>query len=275
MTRVLVLLAALFLGGCDWDRMARSIIPEDAEPVINDVYLAVLTGEASPISGRLHPELTTEALTAFLDQTHTTLPPGIPLEYSYVSAQRRSFTTMSTGTSRTLDTVRLISWEDQHFLLRVILFAEADEDWQINHINVVPFDPATVASVPFSAMSVSQKAFTMLGFLVPAFVLATLIASFKTPRIKRRIIWSLLILLGFPVFTMNMTSGDIWLSSPAVRENYISLFSVKVFAAAYTRAGYLAPWLLSVAVPFGALLFWYRVARGGPTRKDDTATRLR
>jgi|SRR5437762_1712861 len=86
-----------------------------------------------------------------------------------------------------------------------------------------------------------------LAIMFPLLTLYALVVCFKTTMSWRRWAWMLFILLSIGSFTINWTTG----------ETQLSALAVGVFGASATGALY-GPWLLSVSLPLGALVFLLR-----------------
>ena len=93
-----------------------------------------------------------------------------------------------------------------------------------------------------------------LAIAFPLLTLYALVACFRTTMSWQRWAWMLFILLSIGSFTINWTTG----------ETQLSALAVGVFGASATAALY-GPWMLSVSLPLGALVFLLR-------RKVLTAT---
>lgn len=96
--------------------------------------------------------------------------------------------------------------------------------------------------------SALHYAVLLLAVGVPVFILVTLIACIKTPMAKRKWLWVIFILGGIGTLSLNWTTG-------AYETN---LLHYLLFGAAAFAASEHAPWIISVGVPVGAILFWMK-----------------
>ena len=83
---------------------------------------------------------------------------------------------------------------------------------------------------------------------VPFFILFTLVVAIRTRFNKRKWAWILFILVGFVQFSINWTTGQIG----------VKPLSFQLFGAGALSASVFAPWILSVSLPIGAVLFWIK-----------------
>ena len=86
------------------------------------------------------------------------------------------------------------------------------------------------------------------SILIPIFVLVTAFICIRTPMPKRKWVWVIFILCGFGSVALNWSTGQV----------EFQLLSIYLFAASALSAGPFAPWIVSVSLPLGALMFWSR-----------------
>jgi hypothetical protein len=133
------------------------------------------------------------------------------------------------------------------------------DSWAAGDVSVGhPSGPLTILSWQFQPISDSLERlnrFTFAGkslvhylvfaacIAVPAFILVALIVCIRSP-IRRKWIWIIFILLGLVAFRFDWASGHF----------DVQPISFLLFGASAFRVGY-APWILSFAIPVGAIIF--------------------
>lgn len=92
----------------------------------------------------------------------------------------------------------------------------------------------------------------MLGLMVgiPLFVLATFVVAVRT-RMPRRALWCVAVLLGVSQLQFDWATGALRLGR---------FFSVNILSAAFHKEPY-GPWVFTLGVPLGALVFWIQRRR--------------
>jgi hypothetical protein len=80
---------------------------------------------------------------------------------------------------------------------------------------------------------------------VPLFIVYALVLCLKTPIARRKWLWMLFIALGFSRLSFNWTDGAY----------KIQPISFSLLGAGFLKAGPYAPWIFTVAVPVGAIVF--------------------
>jgi hypothetical protein len=124
------------------------------------------------------------------------------------------------------------------------------------HILVIGFSahplPGRLEEV--HAFTLANKSFVhyvwlALAVLMPLVTIATVILVVRAKEMPRRWLWAVVALIASPAFTLNWTTGQSTLAN--------NLFVL--FGAAFGRPGAAAPWLLTFAMPIGALVAYLRV----------------
>lgn len=92
-----------------------------------------------------------------------------------------------------------------------------------------------------------QYAVLALAILIPLFSLYVLILCVRTRIEKRKWLWVVFIVLGIGQFTINWTTGQ-WRITPVA----VELFGAVGFASPY------GPWMISISIPLGAIVFLLR-----------------
>jgi hypothetical protein len=101
--------------------------------------------------------------------------------------------------------------------------------------------------------SLKDKSFFHLTFLaaailIPAFILLTLIQFIRLPEACQKSRWLVFITLGVMNFHLNWFTGGLT----------FDFLSVSLLGAGVSKLGAYDPWIISVSLPIGALLFWIK-----------------
>ncbi|WP_323762169.1 hypothetical protein [Maricaulis sp.] len=271
--RILVTVLAFSLGGCQLYQSALDrIIPDDARPMLAAAQALAIDGDTEPVAAHWHPDLDTSRLPTLLDNIATIKPTSPLSSISLVGAHRNmSASTGSASVSR-LTVVYQLHWPETDLSLSLMLMRTGDAAWQITHFNLTEIDRSAAGPDGVDSWGLSRLLWVGLSMSIVAFVLITTISLYRFKRVKRRILWTIFILAGcFPVLAMDWATTAIWLEAPGVTSSetsvHLNLFSVRLFGASVTRDSLVDPWIIEAALPVGAILFWWRVMRGGPTRR--------
>ncbi len=113
--------------------------------------------------------------------------------------------------------------------------------------------------------------FSLLIFL-PIFTLSTAIACGLNKNVKRKWIWIIFILVGLWGANFNWATGEIGnefiqATSKSVKFQFLQFH---LFGAGIIKAGPFRPWIISIGIPVGAVLYWYWPARVARRRRKET-----
>ena len=102
-----------------------------------------------------------------------------------------------------------------------------------------------------ASKGVAQYSVLLLAITVPIFILFTLVVCIRTPVPRKKWLWIVSILLGVGAVQVSWTDGAY----------AIQLISVQLFGASAGSAGPASPWIISVSIPLGAIMFWFKRRR--------------
>ncbi len=268
----------VWVAGCD-EAFERSEdeIPVDARPIISELRQMMHQGDASLLSHAWPDDVEISNLPQILEQISVqVLGEGEP--------EKSALILLETGTESDREDVvewvkvsYALTWPDRRVRTDYEVARTPDGDWRVFRINALLVDANPIAP-DWPDWGVTRSVFATLGIAVPLFIIATLIIQLRTPKLKRRILWSAVILIGcFPVFEMNWSTGAWWLEAPAITRTDTSInlkfLSFKLLGASILKQGYFGAWTIGVCVPLGALWFWVRKLSGGLRLKQETVPR--
>ncbi|MBI1234452.1 MAG: hypothetical protein GC208_08100 [Alphaproteobacteria bacterium] len=272
---LLVLLACGFLSACEalQSEAADRMIDEETRAIVDLATDAALAGDLEPVRPLLHPAIPAGSVDGGFAEILAILPDGAPDRRSLIGYQFSNNVTVSANgtveSRRRTAVVLLVYGEDKYGLIQQ-LYAENDEPLRITTLRVVLYDPAAYAAP--EVLTRPHQIFLAAAIGVPVFVILTLIAMYRLKRVKRRILWTLFILLAcYPVFQLNWTTGSWQMLAPAVRRSgaitHYQLFELSFLGGGYSRAAEVEPAFLLAAIPIGALFFWLKLITVGIRRK--------
>jgi len=199
------------------------------------------------IEARLQPRLRTAVTDARLQAQAALIPDAPPLAVKTIDVEVRA----APG-GRLTSVTREYLYPDRLLVVSTGLREQAGQPVQIAGFNVQPFSRAALAVGRFSLAGKSSTQYFMLGLavLIPlllVFALAVLAAD-KTARWKW--LWTLFILIGFMRLSVNWASGA-FLFEP---------LGVLLLGASVSRGALdVSPWIVSISLPLGALVYLGRV----------------
>lgn len=182
------------------------------------------------------------------------LPEATPTSITLVGAHK-----LTNGQGLTTNLTFEYGFGEEWFLINVAWLSN-DDTFAIVGFNVYDLEGSLEELSKFELAGKSPSHYLVLvwAVAVPIFCVYTLIVCARTRLTGRKWPWIIFILFGVGKVSLNWTSGE-WAFAPLV----VQLLGAGVTAQPYT------PWVVSVSLPLGALLFWWRRRRpSGPDAGD-------
>jgi hypothetical protein len=236
-------MVGLLLAGCDPKAILEKFVPKDDDAFARRFLDTVRAGDYAGADQMLDASLRGEKSASGLHELNKVLAHGEPVSVEVIGFNLISKET-PTGTARTTNLSYQIRFRDS---------------WVAGDVSVGhPSGPPTVLSWQFQPIPDSLEGlnrFTFAGkslvhylvfaacIAVPAFILVALIVCIRS-RIRHKWLWIIFILLGLVAFRFDWASGQF----------DVQPISFLLFGASAFRVGY-APWILSFAIPVGAIIF--------------------
>jgi hypothetical protein len=283
MQRIAVIILCVFLASCSetaWGPIVKMMMDEEMEARVDAITDEVVARDMDAVLARLSPSISADAARTGITDLFNHLPEGEPESTMAISYNWRSNTSLNdgqSGSTRSATIVVRLEYETAIAYLTIGLFAAPGDDYSINTLrsNTVESGAADSSAYAPERHTIWHAVFGILAIAMPIFIIGSLIGMYRMKRIKRRIIWTLLMLVGYPVFALNWTTGDVWLASPGVTTTanswQLSLIDIKFFGAASQQIPETGM-LVWVGVPLGALIFWIKYSTAGITRKPPKET---
>lgn len=251
--RMLALLAALGLSACSQEDVVRWLTPADADARAR-AYLGLFTARrVDSAVARLLPTLqgpeADQQLAAIgrrldgqrFDSTH-----AIGAQTNVVNGVRHVNMTYELHSAR--------GWTVAN-----VATVDSAGGWFVEGLSVTPIDRPLEETTHFTLRDKTAVHYLWLVLTILALVisLATAVWIGSRRAMPRRWRWVLASLIGLGGFSLNWTTG----------ETAIRLISLHLGSAGVVRAGEAAPWILTFALPVGAIaaLLRYRRWRASPS----------
>jgi hypothetical protein len=239
-----ILLCLLTLTGCDQQAALESLVPQ-AESAQAKRFLAQLAAhDFDAVEAQLDSSLRSPDVSAKLKEVAAQIPRGEPKSITTIGALAHKVN-QNTTYSLTFDYEYAESW-----LVANVVLEKVGESVRVSGVHVTPTRQSqkSLNEFRFSNKGVLHYVFLTLAVLIPVFCIATIVACKRTRIHKRKWLWYIFIALGFVQFSLNWTTGQ---------TNVLPL-SFLLLGAGFNQAGPHAPFILTFAVPVGAIVFWLR-----------------
>jgi hypothetical protein len=241
---VVGLLAALALVGCDQKTWFEKFIPKEEEEFSKNYIAFFQAHDFEHIEAKIDPSLKNAQLRSNLEQIAAFFPAEKPIDIQTVGAQSFSNADMSQ-----VNLTFQYKYPGKWLLVNVVL-KKRGGDTVVMGVNVQPLRDSleSINRFTFEGKDGVQYIVLAATVIVPLFILYALVLCARTSIPKRKWLWILFILVGFAQVTLNWSDGNV----------HINPLRVQLFGAGFWKAGPFAPWLLSVSLPIGAIVFLLR-----------------
>lgn len=242
------LLAILFvltlLAGCDQQAVIDKLAPKEEVELAKEVIAQLQAREFDAVEKQLEPTLQGPQTRARLEEMAGLIP----------AAEPKSITTVGTHTTITGDAKRYnLTFEYEYpasWLVANVILQRKGNEVVILGATVTPMKESLKESSRFTFEGKGAVHYAMfaLAVFVPLFTLYAVVRCIMSPIPKRKWLWVIFAALGFIQFSFNWTSGQL----------DVQVLSVHLFGSGFGRAGLYGPWILSMSIPFGAVIFLLR-----------------
>jgi hypothetical protein len=248
---VLVLLCGLLLTGCDQKALLQKFIPKDDDAFARRFIEAVRTGDRATSEQMLDTTLRNEEAANGLRELSGLLARGgapISMEPIGCDVVNQGF---GAAASRKTNLSYQIHFHDGWMVGNVYLERKPGSCLVLaSRFSPVPNSLEVLNRFTFRGKSYLHFTVLALCITVPCLVLFALVVCIRS-RLPRKWLWIVFILFGVCQFRLDWTSG-----AYEFRPISVSLFGTSLF-----KVGPYAPWILSCAVPLGAIVFLIRRRR--------------
>lgn len=218
-------------------------IPKDEERFALELMSLMRHRRTEEALARMEPSLRTPATRSSLEGIERMLPQGEPIRVDTVGAG--VFTNMKTG-ERTANLTFQLQYPSTWFLAVIAVRTTGSERSLMGfHVRPLPDSLQRLNAFRLRGKSFRQLALGAMGIVAFAVSIAGVVACARSP-IRRKPLWMLISALGAGQVMIDWTTG-----AAATRP-----LSVLLFSAGLGRANQYAPWVLSISVPVGAILFF-------------------
>lgn len=251
-TLLAVLIAGLYVGLTVWsftnqDRLIEKFAPAD-EVAIGRQYIDLLRSKKiSEIETTLDPTVKNSATRSAIERAAALFPAQAPRRTKLVGYH------WDTSNSETNYDVAYELVYRHTWLFIVVSFKKNNDGIILESAEVQPLTDSLehMNALNSGHKRLGQYLMALTTLAVGVFVIATLFICARTPTVRHKWLWMILICIGVVQFSMNWTTG----------EYSVEILSFHVPASGMSQAGSYSPWMFFFTVPAGAVVFLLRRGR--------------
>ena len=237
-------LAVISLASCTYEKMLEKFTPKEEAQYAENFLEEVRGNNYEEVYNQLHPSAKSQLTEEKFNEIYNYLPTENLLGKKIIGSQTSKINDEWSG----LFTFEY-SFENSKWLL-----AQASVSKQNGSLSVTSFyfqvtDKSLKEVYRFTLRGKQVKHYLilLLAIINPLISIFTLIVCIRTPKMKRKVLWCILILLGIMILKINWTTGEL-----SLNPLYFSLLSAGVTTSPYS------PWIISISLPIGVIAFWIK-----------------
>ena len=229
------------------NEIPEKLIPKEADKFAKNYIERLENGETEYCYNKLEEQHQNEDARAFYSQSYESLKDKDLISNRIVNSQKRTVYFENTVTNYNL--VYEYEYSDNLWIYYTFQLLEKENDFVVQTFNIQPSDQSLskIHEFTFENKSFINYLWIFISILIPLFIVISLIYAIRTP-LKRKWLWIIFILLGIVTFSLNWTT----------REFGFQLINFKLLGAGIVKSGIIAPWVVSFAIPVGAIVFWFK-----------------
>lgn len=248
MKKTIYLTALLIIGltGCNPKIDFGKIVPDNVDKFATGFISEVHKGNIDSCLTLVLPEMNNDNGKQFLTNTYTNIQSFSIDSFSIINAQKTSIVGDNGFTNYRIDYEYKVG---NKFLYFTFGIREQNGKMTITAFDgrIMDDSLSKVHAFTFKDKGFSHYLFLFFTILIPIFIILTLIVAFRT-KLTKKWLWIIGILFGFIKFSINWTTGQVG----------FSLINISILGAGFSKAGNIAPWILSFSLPIVAIIFWFK-----------------
>jgi len=242
-----ILVLTMLLTSCNSSyKISESEVSNEANVIAKTYIEKLLTGNIDYCFNNFDTQFQDEKLKRFLFEAYSFIKGKKLLSSSIISYK----TTTIYNESKIINYELCYEYEYNDFWIYFNFHIQQNnKEIKVLGLNIIPYKNSLHEVNKFTLMNkdLIHFFFLFMVIIIPLFIIFSIIYCFKTP-LKRKWLWILFMLFGIISFKLNWTTGDFELQ----------LLNIRLLGAGFSRFGTVSPWILSFAVPVGAILFWIK-----------------
>jgi len=237
-------LLILTLCGCNPNDFLRNsmdkMAPDDDEALAKECLSALREGDFQTVTKQLDPQIVKPGIESDLTKISNMLAHGDPITMALVGCN-----VFSSSERRRTNLTYQYQFANAWVLAAVTIdtLGESKKVIGIN-VNPIPKSLGELNAFTLSGKSIKHYILLAIAVVVPIFIVWTIILCART-KIRKKWLWVIFILVGITKLNLNWTTGQMGFQPIAFQ----------IPGAGIAKMGLYAPWILTVSVPLGAILF--------------------
>ena len=241
---IIMFLVVVALCGCNPNDFLRNTMnrmaPDDDEAFAKEYLSALRAGDLKTVADQLDPQFIKLGIKSNLTQIAAVLDHGEPLFLELVGCN-----VLSTPEKKRSSLTYQYQFSNAWVLAAVTIDTVGGRKTVFGvTVNPIPKSLGELNAFTLSGKGIQHYVLLVLAVIVPVFIIWTLVLCART-KIRKKWLWIIFILVGIAKLNLNWTTGQMG----------FQLLAFQIPGAGMAKMGLYAPWILTVSVPLGAILF--------------------
>ncbi len=243
MKYMLTILFSLFVVGCSFEDIKKSIVPKEESSFAKDYLDQLRLKNYEYIKTQMHPKLLTKVTVEELDKLAGFFPEGEPLHTELMGSNVRTFNDVWSA-NFSFETKFKVDWS-----ISSVSMTKQDGKILVTGLNVYRTNESQKILNSFgnAKLSVPKVLMLSLSIITPIFMIITCFFVYRAP-IEKKWGWYLLSFVGIGAVAMNWTTGEI----------ATKIATIKFLGIGASSASEFAPLIFTFTIPIGAIAFWVK-----------------
>jgi hypothetical protein len=234
----------VFVAACSYEDAMDSLVPKQESEFAKEYFLLLRARDIESVRKSLDSRIGAQVSDEKLLELASSFPSGELLSTELVGSQVKVINGNWSGK---------FSFEYQFsggWVLASVILKKTDGNLSVIGLNVYPIETSLKDSAKFTffGKSVLHYLIIVSAVLAALFVLTSTYFCIRTPIPKRKWLWVVFVLTGVGSLSINWSTGQLG----------VWPLNIKLFSASAVSAGPYAPWVISVSIPLGAIIFWFK-----------------
>jgi len=238
-------LAGISLSSCSYEKMLEKFTPKEEAQYAENFLESVRGNNYEEVYKQLHPDAKSQLTEEKFNEIYNYLPSENLLGKKIIGSQ----------TSKTNDEWSGLFTFEYSFENSKWLLAQASVSKQNDSLSITSFyfqvtekSLREVNKFTLRGKQLKHYLILLLAILNPLISIFTLIVCIRTPKMKRKVLWCILILIGIMILKINWTTGEL---------NFNPLY-LSLLSAGATASSPYSPWVITISIPLGVIAFWIK-----------------
>ncbi|MCQ2589572.1 MAG: hypothetical protein MJ179_04030 [Treponema sp.] len=245
--KFLPLFLCLVLTSCSYEKLMSKLTPDADEEFIQTMFTAIQKNNYDFFLNNCNSDLQQEITVEAFENLANYIPAG-----EYISCTQIGYQTYRTDDKKLAKLSYEYKYAEDKFLSMSFTYEKNDSRKLLTYVYLVVTTETLKAQhkFTFKGKTFAHVIFFLLAIIIPVYIIFMFVLCLRQKKFKNKALWAIWILLGIIAFEINWTTG-------ALR---FSLLSVYLLGCGISCTPY-NPIYITIAIPFGALLFWFKKYR--------------